>query len=99
MCFCHFSSQTYNPSSYVHLIHMKYLRAICNENGSSLQGLEYVGGPEHECKESESGSVVEFVSFPEKENLNWQCDYCLESFCLLDAEVMDYVAHAQERQL
>lgn len=73
------------PSFYVKLIHTGYLKKICNEAGSSLQGLKYVGGPVHKCEVS---IVVPCVSYPESEDLcAVKCPICLESY---DVENMLY---------
>ena len=62
---------------------MDYLQAICNEKGSSLQGLTYDGGPEHMCEEEGGPVIVPYVKFPEEkkqpEDWSWNCK-CLESF-------------------
>ena len=71
------------PSSYVNLVHMDYLQKICNENGSSLQGLKYIGGPVHICEEGDNQpEVVPCVSFPDDEEAahSWKCTGCLKLF-------------------
>jgi hypothetical protein len=69
------------PSTYVSLLHMDFLQKICNEEGSSLQGLSYIGGPVHLCEHDHS-EVVPCVSFPEDGDLvhSWTCDDCKESY-------------------
>jgi hypothetical protein len=60
---------------------MDFLQKICNEEGSSLQGLSYIGGPVHLCEHDHS-EVVPCVSFPEDGDLvhSWTCDDCKESY-------------------
>ena len=56
---------------------MNYLSKICNDEGSSLQGLHYEGGPEHDCTGKKS--TVPYVAFPEEAKcLPWKCEDCLE---------------------
>lgn len=81
MYLCYYRDQV-PPSSYVQLIHMDYLQKICNDKGSSLQGLTYIGGPVHSCEER---IVVPYVSYPDDENISdsWTCDICLKK-CNID---------------
>lgn len=67
---------------------------ICKEPSSSLEGLQYSGGPIHKCDDSKSGRVVvPYVSFPDGCKMHWTCDECRGSFDtdalnhLLDPEV------------
>ena len=82
LCFSH----TCPPSSYVDIIHDYFLVKICDEKGSSLQGVKYVGGPEHKCTQSEGTGapvvVVPYVTYPEEMPLPfaWQCDDCLITY-------------------
>ena len=60
---------------------MDYLQKICNEKGSSLQGLKYIGGPVHICEENDNQpEVVPCVSFPDEEKVEdlWECPNCLK---------------------
>ena len=70
---------------------MEYLRAICNEKGNSLHGLEYDGGPEHMCEDKGGLVVVPYVKFPEEksqpEDWSWNCK-CLESFKSRDVDLL-----------
>ena len=57
------------------------MREICNEQGSSLEGLQYSGGPVHVCNSIESGRVVvPYVSYPNERKEDWSCEDCLHSF-------------------
>ena len=80
-------SHIYPPSSYVDMIHTEFLVKICNEKGSSLQGLKYVGGPEHMCTENDDDPVVvPYVRFPQEEMpLPWECKDCLNLYDDIDA--------------
>ena len=71
------------PSSYVSLVHMDYLQKICNENGSSLKGLNYIGGPVHVCEENDNQpETVPCVSFPNEKDVEdeWKCPECQKLF-------------------
>ena len=85
-------SQKLPPSTYVHQIHEKYLQAICNEKGSSLQGLKYDGGPEHECVGTGEHAIVPYVKFPEEkrkpDSWSWKCNDCLHSFQTEDVDLL-----------
>ena len=61
---------------------MDYLQKICNENGSSLQGLKYIGGPVHQCSDDKCEYVVPCASFPDEKEVGdrWKCRKCLESY-------------------
>jgi ankyrin repeat protein/GTPase SAR1 family protein len=80
------------PSTYVLQIHVDYLRAICNEKGSSLQGLTYDGGPEHMCEDEGGPVVVPYVKFPKEKNQpedwSWKCILCLDSFKSGDVDLL-----------
>ena len=83
---CSFSNP---PSYYVDRMHTDYLSKICNENGSSLQGLEYTGGPVHICEDDHCAVVVPCVSFPGNERRHdWECGKCLTS-CNID-KLLDF---------
>ena len=73
-------------------MHVECMRAICNEKGSSLQGLEYDGGPEHDCECKEESVIIPYVKFPEdkstQEVQNWKCDDCLKEFCSGDINLL-----------
>ena len=70
------------PSTHVSFIHIEYLRKICNEQANSLQGLKYIGGPEHTCACDQWKGVVPCVAYPEEIEIpsNWRCDECLHPF-------------------
>ena len=71
---------------------MDYLQEICNEKGSSLQGLTYDGGPEHMCKVKEGSVIVPYVKFPEEKNQpkdrSGKCEFCRNSFKSGDVDLL-----------
>lgn len=68
---------------YISLLHTEYLRRICDEKESSLQGLKYVGGPDFTCPQCEWSGVLQYVSyskFDESEATSDEvpCEDCLQ---------------------
>ena len=61
---------------------MEYLCKICNESGSSLQGLKYIGGPDFTCSCDWNG-VLPYVSYPNPDKSEAvsdevRCEECLK---------------------
>lgn len=81
---------------YISLIHMQYLYKICNESGSSLQGLKYIGGPDFTCSCKWSG-ILPYVSYPNPDKSEAvsdkvPCEECLKGHSVnlaLDPTVKD----------
>ena len=78
-------SHTYSPWEYVDMIHKEYLLKICNEAGSSLQGLKYEGGPKHMCEMTHLPVMLPYVHFPEVEKTeHLKCIECLKPYHDID---------------
>ena len=80
---------------YILLLHTEYLRKICDEKESSLQGLKYIGGPR--CPECEWREVIPYVSYPDEQQTpsdEAECEEC-GHICnvnlLLTSQVIDCV--------
>ena len=73
-------------------MHVECMRAICNEKGSSLRGLNYDGGPEHDCECKEVSVVIPYVKFPEDKSTQevwcWECDECFKKFHSGDIDLL-----------
>ena len=64
------------PVSSITYLHQEYLCSICNESG--LQGLEYVGGSELNCRTGCSAKVLRVVSYPSTGSINEELATCEE---------------------
>ena len=68
----HFCTLSYrsgkSPLKCISLLHTEYLRKICNEKDSSLQGLQYVGGPNVDCSpKCTRNGILPCVKYPADE--------------------------------
>ena len=81
---------------YISLLHTEYLRKICDEKESSLQGLKYIGGPM--CPECEWREVIPYVSYPDEQETpsdEAECEECGLTYnvnLLLTSQVNNYLS-------